>query len=261
MELFICPICKKELIRQDRIAVCKNGHSFDYAKKGYLNLLVSNKKKSANPGDNKNMVLARKKVMEAGYYNKLLDTLGTILKSISPKVLLDLGCGDGSLTQKISAYSETTIGLDVSKDAINTAASDKNTFYIVASGADIPLKQNSVDVVLNCFAPIYPKSVKNVLKSDGVLIKVTPFENHLFELKQELYPSPYLNPPDKDIEGFELIEKTTVEDVVELNGEYLLNVLTMTPYYYKTPKDLLEKVLDKNIKTTLSFSVRVLKGR
>ena len=52
MNILVCPICKGEL--KDRLGTnkgvtCKNKHSFDYAKEGYLNLHVGkNSKNSAN---------------------------------------------------------------------------------------------------------------------------------------------------------------------------------------------------------------------
>ena len=40
---FCCPVCGSALERGEKILTCENGHSFDIAKKGYVNLLLSQK--------------------------------------------------------------------------------------------------------------------------------------------------------------------------------------------------------------------------
>ena len=49
MEL-ICPLCGNPLTRQERAWVCKNRHSFDIARQGYVNLLPVQQKRSLQPG-------------------------------------------------------------------------------------------------------------------------------------------------------------------------------------------------------------------
>ena len=39
MEL-ICPICSLQLNKHERTLRCENGHSFDVARQGYINLLT-----------------------------------------------------------------------------------------------------------------------------------------------------------------------------------------------------------------------------
>ena len=51
-----CPNCHGELKREERTFRCQNGHSFDVARQGYVNLLVNARKET---GDNKAMVKAR----------------------------------------------------------------------------------------------------------------------------------------------------------------------------------------------------------
>ncbi|MBQ7652832.1 MAG: methyltransferase domain-containing protein [Clostridia bacterium] len=254
--VFICPVCKKPLNKDNGSLTCGK-HVFDIARKGYVNLLTSNQKKTKSPGDNKVMIAARKTALESGYYSSLYAALKEIVKPLYPKTLLDLGCGEGSLTDVLADFAETTIGLDVSKDAI-AAASGKKGVYAVASAASIPLPDESVDVLINCFAPLY-QDAERVLKKEGLLIKVTPAKEHLYELKEAVYPEPYYNPPDKEIPRFKAVNSKIVTSTVVLSGELLKSVITMTPYFYKTPKELIENVLDKEIPTTLAFSIRVMK--
>ena len=45
----ICPICEKDLSRQDKSLVCPMGHRFDIARQGYVNLLTVQRRHSAHP--------------------------------------------------------------------------------------------------------------------------------------------------------------------------------------------------------------------
>ena len=56
--VWICPICELGLEKTPQGWSCDNQHSFDQAKEGYVNLLPAHQKRSKNPGDNLEMVLA-----------------------------------------------------------------------------------------------------------------------------------------------------------------------------------------------------------
>ena len=72
--VLVCPICKS-ILRKDEVNEktykCEKNHSYDIAKEGYVNLLISNQKRSKNPGDSKEMVLARIDFLNRNYYTKL----------------------------------------------------------------------------------------------------------------------------------------------------------------------------------------------
>lgn len=258
MSYFICPKCKKDLKEKSNSLVCENNHSYDFSASGYVNLLIH--KSSANPGDNKDMVNARNLCLANGYYDKLILALSSIISDIKPSQVLDLACGEGTLTSNLVKNDFDMIGIDISKSAIRTAsAKDKKTSYAVASISDLPISTNSIDLILNCFAPIFPEEALRVLKDDGYLVKVTPFEKHLLELKQLIYPEVYLNKQKENPKGFSEISRKTVCDKITLSGDYLDSVIKMTPYFYRTPKHLLEKAKDKEIDCTLEFCITLLK--
>ena len=206
------------------------------------------------------MVNARNVVMANGYYDKLILALSSVISEKKPSVVLDLACGEGTLTSKLVTNEFDMMGIDISKSAIRTAASkDKKTNYAVASISDLPVKSNSVDLILNCFAPLYSNEALRVLKDDGYLVKVTPFEKHLLELKELIYPDVYLNKQKENPKGFSEVSRTIVCDKITLSGDYLDSVIKMTPYFYRTPKHLLEKTKDKEIDCTLEFCITILK--
>ena len=66
--MVICPLCEKPLSREAKNWHCENGHTFDVARQGYVNLLTVQQKHSLNPGDTREMVGARRQFLEAGYY-------------------------------------------------------------------------------------------------------------------------------------------------------------------------------------------------
>ena len=55
-----CPICAGFLEQKERSFICEKGHSFDMARQGYVNLLPVQNKHSAQPGDTKAQVNARR---------------------------------------------------------------------------------------------------------------------------------------------------------------------------------------------------------
>ena len=58
----LCPKCRNILYKDEKTYKCAQGHSFDIAKEGYLNL---NLKNSKNTGDNPEMIKARKNTMNS----------------------------------------------------------------------------------------------------------------------------------------------------------------------------------------------------
>ncbi len=253
--LFVCPVCKEKMSENDTGLVCSNGHSFDRARQGYVNLLMSNKS-GKNHGDDKLMVKARKDFLEKGYYGPLREKVNDILGK--GNIVLDAGCGEGYYT---SLFSENNVvyGIDVSKEAVKYASVRcKKAKFAVASLADIPMPDNSVDALINIFAPDFPSEFLRVLKKKGKLIMVSPLENHLIELKNEIYDKPYANIPlDPEREGFVLKSEYRLKYSIDLdNNEDITSLFKMTPYYYKTSQKDQQKIYDiRNITTRIEFYI------
>lgn len=75
MSVWKCPVCGSFMQHRGRAWSCSQGHSFDMAKSGYVNLLPANRKHAKNPGDNAVMMRARKRFLDAGHYAPLLQAL------------------------------------------------------------------------------------------------------------------------------------------------------------------------------------------
>jgi len=251
-----CPICEKKLNRVNKSFICENNHTFDIAKQGYVNLLI---KQSVNHGDNTEMVKARTDFLNTDAYGFLRDKLAELVDKYHIDSLADLGCGEGYYTSKIP--SSIKYGFDLSKDALKHASkSDKTTQYIVASIFHLPLEDKCVDGCLTCFAPASNDEIIRVLKDNGYFIFVTPGEDHLFEMKETLYNTPYKNElEDLDI-SLKLVEDITIENKFECKVEDLLNLFLMTPYAYKTSITGKNKLIASGgLNITAQFRIRVYK--
>ncbi len=236
-------------------AVCENRHSFDYAKSGYLNLLLNS---SGMHGDDKAMVKARTQFLETGAYAFLRDELCTL--SRQSEVLADLGCGEGYYTSALPAGEK--YGFDLSKDALAHAAKkDPGTYYTVASIFHLPLPGACADTVLTCFAPVADAEIRRILKPGGTFILVTPGPRHLFEMKEILYEHPYENPSEPADTSLELKEQKIIRSCAEISGASLQNLFMMTPYVWKTEKTGMDRLSAAgDITITYEFCIRTYTG-
>ena len=253
MSLFCCPVCGEPLTREEHVYRCPNRHSFDIAREGYTYLLPPNQKHSAAPGDDKGMAAARREFLSKGYYAPLLNTLcNEILARSGPEAtILDAGCGEGYYTAGI--YQALTAagrrprmaGTDISKAILRYAARrEKGVEFAVASSFHLPLSDGAADVLLDCFSPLALEEFRRVVRPGGAFLYVVPAADHLWQLKEVLYDTPYPN-PDETIpyEGFQLLEVVPVETMLHIeNPEDLQALFQMTPYCWKTPKAGVERL-------------------
>lgn len=251
----LCPVCKNKLVKVEHSLQCSNGHNFDIAKQGYVNLNMHN---SQNTGDNAEMINARTNFLNKGYYLFLLDEINKHL-SINDK-LLDLACGEGYYTSKF--ICEDKIGIDLSKQGLkNASKNDKTTTYLLNSIFHNPLQDKSVDKIVTIFAPIAKEEIVRLLNDNGSFILVKPDENHLFELKKAVYDNPYLNEIENiRIDGMYLDSEIKISNHATLNNDELHNLFMMTPYYNTTSKVDKDKLnnIDK-LDVTFSFIIDIYK--
>ena len=269
MVLFRCPVCRSPLEDCGNHAACSNRHSFDRASEGYYHLLPSNKMHAKLPGDSKEMVAARRAFLNAGYYQLFSDGINEaaakVLSGVKSPMILDAGCGEGYYTARLKqALSEQRndariAGFDISKAAVRAAAKrDKEISFAVASIFDIPVADGCCDLVLNVFAPIVPAEFARVLKTGGVLLIAVPSERHLLGLKEILYESPYVNEEtDTEYQGFDFLERIPLRGTITITDpEQIANLLSMTPYYWKTPQAGCERLRQTTrLKTEIGFDL------
>ena len=114
------------------------------------------------------------------------------------------------------------------------------------------MRDESVDFALHFFAPFHSEEFYRVIKPGGTLVTAIPGKRHLFGLKQVLYDTPYENDEAlPDIGQFKITRKIKVKDKITLTGgEDMLSLLQMTPYYYHTPTEGINKLCALSSLTT-----------
>jgi 23S rRNA (guanine745-N1)-methyltransferase len=247
---YLCPLCQSTLRHEQRSYVCHQRHQFDVAKEGYVNLLPVQHKRSKDPGDNKEMMQARRQFLETGYYHRLRQSIGDELLRYPIQSLLDIGCGEGYYTdyfrQTLSqTESEISVhGLDISKIAIRYAAKAyPETHFCVASSQRLPFADNSLDAIVRIYAPCKADELTRVLSSNGVIITVTPAARHLFQLKSLIYQNVVLHDEDPEaIDGFELINQQTLHYTMNLPGADAFSLLQMTPFAWRATAEIKDTV-------------------
>lgn len=271
MSLFRCPVCGEPLSREDRGYRCPNRHSYDIAKEGYTYLLPPNQKHSAAPGDDKGMAAARKDFLSKGYYAPLLNALcQQILNHTGDSpVLLDTGCGEGYYTAGIyqallkAGKTPRMAGTDISKFILRHAAKrEKGIEFAVASSYHLPILDESIDILLNCFSPLALEEFLRVLKPGGTFLYVVPAAEHLWEMKQVLYDNPYPNEEkESPYDGFSYEAIVPVDAMIYLENQTDIHALfQMTPYYWKTPKSGSERLAAlESLNCRISFRIHVFK--
>ncbi len=256
-----CPICQNTLYQIDNSLKCSQNHSFDFAKSGYINLYT--KSTSKDHGDNKLMIQARTSHLEKGYYEVLVKILLEVVSQLPCQCLVDVGCGEGYYTRQMKEKLLDTevYGFDLSKDAILYASKhDKLTHYAISSIFDLPLENESCDVVTSLFTPIANDEFSRIISNNGYLIVVTPGKYHLYHLKESLYENVYLNEEFVlNDPRFKLVQTLNVENQICLNSqEDIQNLFLMTPYYYKTSLQDKEKLAKlKTLNTKIDFMIKV----
>ncbi len=275
MSILICPYCKNSLnCSKEKTYKCENNHSFDIAKEGYLNLLPVNQKKSKDPGDNQMMIAARRNFLELGFYDPLIESIKNLISdklSFETKniIAFDAGCGEGYYSEKALnnlAGLETEIwGTDISKYAVKNAARKyKNNFYFVSSIYNLPIFNNSTDLILSVFSPIMVEEFERILSNQGYIIIVSPASNHLREIAELIYDvfRPHTsNIVEKMTSEFKHeFTKNTMFKIDIKSAEVLLFLLKMTPYYWSTGIERLGNITNKNeLSVTCDFNIDIFK--
>ncbi len=182
--------CSHPLIQSKDGLSCAAGHHFDQAKAGYWNLTQPQDKKSSNPGDNREAVIARHRWLERGHGVGLIAALKSWLPDDGPKTrILDLGCGDGSFGRSLfSDQAANFCGIDLSKPAIKLAAKHwpEATWVLANADRGLPVMDASVNCVLSLFGRRPVSEISRVLSPKGCCVVAVPGEDDLIELRERV---------------------------------------------------------------------------
>lgn len=240
--LYACPVCQAELTHAGNQLTCPSGHSFDRHKKGYVNLLLAQQKKSRTPGDDVGMVESRRRFLRQGHYAPLADCLTTLCRRLLPTEaqIWDAGCGEGYYTARLAeAMPEATLhGLDISKPAIQAASQYKNIEWCVASSAHPPYQSAVFDGIVSVFSRIDSAPFARVLKPGGQVFVAAPDHDHLQTLRSLIYDQVRPYNTEKHLtyldQRFSLAEQQRLEIPLHLSDQQAIqDLLGMTPHAHR----------------------------
>ena len=137
-------------------------------------------------------------------YGEHLSRYLSVLKIVKGKTVLDIASGAGYGTKLIASAAKQVYGIDYSEDAIEYAKKHygaQNITYRVGDAHEIPLDDNSVDIVVSLETiehlkrpATFVNEVKRILKPGGQFVVSTPnddefiegneFHLHEFDLKE-----------------------------------------------------------------------------
>ena len=244
-----CPACGEPLHRTGRAYACPQGHSYDVAREGYVNLLLAQHRSSKDPGYSREMIAGRRDFFDAGHYQPLADDVARLVVDHLPDrpapVVLDAGCGEGYYLRRLRTRLATgagpggtrLVGLDISKHGIRVAARrDPDGLYAVAGIHRMPLLEGSVDLLLTHFSPVSAEDFHRVVRPGGTVVVSGPGPRHLYALKELLYDRPAEHAPADRLgedDRFTLVETRRIEHPLAVRGaDQVANLLGMTPYFW-----------------------------
>jgi 23S rRNA (guanine745-N1)-methyltransferase len=193
--LLRCPLCKTGFIAAAGALVCRNGHSFDLARGGYVNLLRPGRRRPAAAGDSPVQLGHRAAFLDAGHLDAVAATIVEHIvtadaeRAPSTWRILDAGSGTGHhLARVTNALTSPLIGLglDISKDAARRAA--RRWPALAFAATDLwgvwPVHDGVADLVLSIFAPKNFPEAARVLCPGGWLAVAYPGRDHLVEVRR-----------------------------------------------------------------------------
>ena len=264
--MFICPLCKSPLRRDGKSLYCagERCHCYDVASSGYVNLLPPGKKNNRTTGDDAGMLASRRRFLASGHYDRISDAAASAALGTGKTIrtFADAGCGEGYHTLRIfeklreKCPELCAAGLDASKHgaaagAKKAAAVSENLSFAAANIFDMPLADGSIDAVFSLFAPVPDSEAYRVLAPDGILVVCSSGSRHLWQMREVLYGEPRLSPPlNRTPEGFRPLCASSLSYEITVTGEEIGDLFTMTPFYYRSPREGREKLLSLPSLTT-----------
>ena len=184
-----CPVCQERMHSAGQAIRCPEGHSFDVARQGYVDLTAG---RLTHAGDSPEMVAARADLLSQGYFDAVAEaiqhTAGSVglTKYTGNGFALEVGAGTGHYLARLLEADEHAVGLavDVSKAALRRAARAHPRMAAIRADVwrGLPVADGAADLVLDVFAPRSGDEFARVLAPGGAVIVVTPEPGHLREL-------------------------------------------------------------------------------
>jgi 23S rRNA (guanine745-N1)-methyltransferase len=270
-----CPVCEAALRSTGLTLVCANGHSFDVAKEGYVNLLPPQHRSRGIEGDVREMLDARRRFLDAGYFDPLRDSLAEEVRTIlsartrdtGPPCVIEVGCGEGTYIGAIAEAAADSgaifLGTDLSKAAVKLAAKRHPgvLFFVADVHRRIYLRNGAASVLLDVFAPRNPDEFARILEPGGSVIVVIPSEAHLAEVRAtfgllDVEPEKERRVLDRFAVGFRLADRREIGFALDLPADAVRDIIEMGPNHWHRGQEtdiITSEVGNENIATHASF--------
>lgn len=265
LEALHCPYCHESLNKlsatektaRTDVYTCKNGHTFDQSKHGYLTLL--NKGSEQKTADTLDMVVRRQRFLEKGFYAPFAHEVTATLKEFLPEqqayLLGDFGAGPGYYSHAVVEHIDNAecFAFDLSKRALQRSKAERVYPIVADTWAGYPLKNASLDGACNIFAPRNAHDFARVLKPGAPLVISTPTPKHLLEIRSAadlIRIGRQDHTKREDLHAkfdalFDFIETRVCEFSLVLESQDVEDLVMMGPNAYHTNLDDLKDVLAK----------------
>jgi 23S rRNA (guanine745-N1)-methyltransferase len=240
-----CPVCGGSLTAASGSARCAQGHSFDYARSGYLNLTRTGGGR-ARAGDTAAMVEARAGFLAGGHYERIAAAVGDAAADAggpAARVLAEIGSGTGyylaAAADRLRAQGadlECAVGFDLSKAAASHAARRHDDLEFVVADVEtaIPLRDSVADVALSVFSPRPAAELGRTVQPGGELVVAFADPRHLERLRKRLdlisvHEDKLERLSERLQPWFDPVSTSPVEYAIELGAEDARRLVEMGP--------------------------------
>jgi 23S rRNA (guanine745-N1)-methyltransferase len=245
-----CPVCGGALADRGASAACELGHSFDFARSGYLNLTRSGG--PARSGDTAAMLRARAEFLGSGHFAPLAEAVAARVTAAAPApgFAVEIGSGTGYYLDAVAARLRRrgpeapppglaferppapaggpppppALGIDLSKAAADQAARryPDLAFVVADVQARIPLLDGTVDAAVSVFAPRPAPELARVTRAGGAFVVAFAGPRHLGALRAglgllDVHADKLATLRERLAEWFESAGEEPVEYAVKLN--------------------------------------------
>lgn len=285
LDILRCPTCGAQLTVRDRSLRCPQRHTFDIARAGYASMLSGG---GAISGDDDEMARARERFLASGAYGPLLAAIGELAEAAVPALtseppdpsrspgpsapdvpdpsavpdangaaptLLDMGCGPGYYLAGLLDRFEGARGLGIDTSARSLRFAARAHERAAACSADVfapfPLVDDSIDLLIDAFAPRHPAEFARVLRPSGALVVARPGSDHLAELREAI-PSMVAMDPRKEERLHAALDpfftsgrQRTVRYDLPLDVEGVKDLVAMTPSARHVRPGALEEIIEQ----------------
>jgi len=246
-----CPRCRGAVVVEGGSLRCPAGHTFDVARAGYVSMLTGTGAGAA--ADSAAMVAARRRSLAAGQLRPVTDILVVAARESTVRgLVVDIGGGTGHhLAAVLDALPQADgLVVDLSRAAARVAARAHPRMSAAVSDVreGLPLRDGSVSLLLDVFAPRAGAEMRRVLRPDGTLLVITPAPTHLVELRD--VPGMLRVDGDKQERlerslgtWFRLRERRAVEWLMTLDRAEVRDIVLMGPSAHHVDADRLDETL------------------